>query len=773
MIKSVVANVSAGKAKALRIISCEDFCKLLRVSCESSDLAVMAGRFIGAEPKDKVNLVTERELARLLNCETQVPGGVQKLGDKNYAARVKRGIEPVSWVLIDADNPEGIPDSWKTLSLQERLELLEPLVPGVSACARVEYRSSSARVVKDGEKPGGATHAWLQISDPTKLEVLRKHVKVQMQLQKLSFPSPRYSKETGEVIAQEARTVIDLAVWVPGRLAFCSKPEVLVDGYKVADANVQIVNPDRGVLDVSGIVLPPKFALNDLREKTGQDFAYSLTGSSLTVKDRSSLTWETPIEIKGVTLPLREIVDQMLPGKKVRCETPFRASSSEAAFIRIMESGMPVLHEVGTSTSYFVAEGESAANDDDSGGPQWVKEFNAKYAWVEGPKSIYRFEFCDFIKQGELTTQHRNDPLIVKADEDKEKRSCRVNAWISHPDRAQYRELVFAPAERAITQKNEINTWKGFAVTPVAGNVDPYKALRDHLFPDLQEQRYLEQWLAHKLKYPGVKMNTALIVWSQLEGVGKNLLFETVSEIIGSAHSCVIGQKDLVGSFNSWAKNRLFVIGDEVLSSGNRQDADRLKGLITGTTLRINEKNQPEYDIANYASFVFLSNHGDAVYLETGNRRFFVSEIRAAPLPPEFYTSYAAWRDDSGLAALHHYMINDVDLRGFDPKAPPPQTVSKSAMVAASRSGLEQWMSDVMEDPVGSFGGTVMTAELLKAAYDRAGGDSHCTLKALVNAAKKAGAQIRPSQVRLPHCPRIGTNFSRHMCLALQNSSTT
>ena len=41
-------------------------------------------------------------------------------------------------------------------------------------------------------------------------------------------------------------------------------------------------------------------------------------------------------------------------------------------------------------------------------------------------------------------------------------------------------------------------------------------------------------------------------------------------------------------------KNRLLVIGDEVLSSGDRREADQFKGLITGTMLRINEKNQPE-----------------------------------------------------------------------------------------------------------------------------------------------------------------------------------
>lgn len=193
-------------------------------------------------------------------------------------------------------------------------------------------------------------------------------------------------------------------------------------------------------------------------------------------------------------------------------------------------------------------------------------------------------------------------------------------------------------------------------------------------------------------------MNTALVVWSQLEGVGKNMLFETVGDTIGAAHSCVIGQKDLIRNYNSWAKNRLFVIGDEVLSSGARKEVDQLKGLITGAYLRNNEKNQREYEIANHTSFLFLSNHSDAMHLDNDSRRFFVSEIKVAPLCSKFYAGYAAWRDDGGLAELHYFLINDVNLDGFDPKAPAPMTEAKNDMVSAGRSGLEQWMADVLKN---------------------------------------------------------------------------
>jgi hypothetical protein len=355
--KNAIANVWEGKATTLALTNTEDLQKVLTHVCEASDLALMPGRFSNATNCAKISLVTEAKLAELLDCENKlVPGGVQEVNGKKYAARLKRGIENSDWLLIDADNPPGIPQDWAYLDLEERLKMLEPIIPGLSKCLRVEYRASSARVVKQGKLPSGATHAWVQISDASKVELLREHVKLQMQLRGLSFKSPRFSSETGEVTGYGARTVIDLAVWVPGRLVFCSKPDLRADGYYLADADVKIVNPDGDKLDVSDINIPSKADLRELTEATGQKLSYSRLGIGLSITDTSSLTWQTPVEIKGRSHSLWDVVAGMQAGEKVRCEAPFRASSSEAAFIRVMENGMPMLHDVGTSTNYFVAD---------------------------------------------------------------------------------------------------------------------------------------------------------------------------------------------------------------------------------------------------------------------------------------------------------------------------------------------------------------------------------------------------------------------------------
>jgi predicted P-loop ATPase len=356
--KKAAAQLLEGQVATFDISKAGDFVKLLRFAADREDSALILGQFQGAAVGEKFTVVPLKKLAKLLKTSVDaVPGGIVEIDGKKYAARVKRGIIPSEWILIDADNPEGMPKEQTSWDIQTRLEYLELIVPGISACERIEMRSSSARVHKQDEQPGKASHAFIQVSDPEKVELLREHLKVEMQLSGRCFDSPRKSRETDDIIGHEARAVIDLAVWVTGRLVFTAKSVVVAPGYHVADASICIVNEDAGVLDLSGIKLPNETRLGELREVTGRSNGYSKSGSLQTI-DKSSLTLDTTIEINGVERPLQDVIRDMQPGEKVRCETPLRASNSEAAFIRLNDSREPCLYDTGTSTIYFLSFSE-------------------------------------------------------------------------------------------------------------------------------------------------------------------------------------------------------------------------------------------------------------------------------------------------------------------------------------------------------------------------------------------------------------------------------
>jgi hypothetical protein len=350
LMKQVIASITHANGLTVEVPTAAEMMKVLRKTTEATNQALILDSLRNNDDK-AFEIITEEKLTNLLG--RRVGGkGVYEVNGRRVAARLKRGMQPSFWALLDADNPEGMPDDLKKLTLAERLGRLEKLLPGVSSCERVEYRSSSSRVVNGSGSPGDCTHALIRISHPSKIEVMRAHLQIATVNEDLSFPSPRYSRITGKIIGYGQRTLIDLAVFVAGRFVFNARPDVSkAPGWHVIDAGIRVVNPGGGVLDIGGIDLPDKSALASYKKKTGTSVTFS-KGPRLQSVVRGELKEETEIEFRGVVKTLAEWTASMKPGEKQRCETPFRASSSEAAFIAIDKDGSVILHDVGTFTTY-------------------------------------------------------------------------------------------------------------------------------------------------------------------------------------------------------------------------------------------------------------------------------------------------------------------------------------------------------------------------------------------------------------------------------------
>jgi energy-coupling factor transporter ATP-binding protein EcfA2 len=353
--KTTFASIWKAKALMAEIPTAKAMLAVLEQVTQSSNQALVLNGFKNGIVGQPFSIMTKDELARLLG-EPVGDEGVYNVEDSELiAARLKRSVSPSAWILFDADNPPGMPAEWASLDIGERLKLLEPVLPGVSACERVECLSSSARVIKTGAKTSPrATHAFVLVSHPERIGVMREYLKIATVIAGLSFPSPRYSRsEPGKVISHEHRTLNDLAVWVLARIVFEAKPDVSeAPGYAVISAGARIVNSGAGVLDIGSIKLPDAAALTHYEKSTGHVVSFSAKSGNLTVVARNVLKGDTEIESDGVFKPLSEWLAGMTVGEKLRCETPFRASESEAAFIVKNSDTEAMLFDSGTGTTY-------------------------------------------------------------------------------------------------------------------------------------------------------------------------------------------------------------------------------------------------------------------------------------------------------------------------------------------------------------------------------------------------------------------------------------
>ena len=275
----VVASIWDGNARMVEVPTAEAMVAVLEQVTQSDNQALVLDGFKNGRVGEQFRIVTEDKLAHLLGNVPVGDEGIYNVEGVPHRRPPEARRVAVLLVLLDADNPEGMPAAWTALSLEQRLKMLEPVLPGISTCERIEYLSSSARVVKSGSNGGPplATHAMVRVSHPEMIDTLREYLKVATVNKDLSFPSPRYSKsEPGKVIGHEHRTLFDLAVMIDGRLVFEAKSDVSrAPGYRVLPAGMKIVNPGGGVLGIGSIELPDKTALKRYEQKTGQSVSFS------------------------------------------------------------------------------------------------------------------------------------------------------------------------------------------------------------------------------------------------------------------------------------------------------------------------------------------------------------------------------------------------------------------------------------------------------------------------------------------------------------------
>lgn len=308
----------------------------------------------------------------------------------------------------------------------------------------------------------------------------------------------------------------------------------------------------------------------------------------------------------------------------------------------------------------------------------------------------------DFVNHRFADRQHTRLAVAANGATKMEVRQTAAD-WIKWPARSAARSIVFAPGEGEITEDGRYNMWKGWAYEPKRGDVKPWAALLDYLCEGSPiARKYIEQWFAYPIQNPGTKLRNAVVCWGFAKGTGKSLLGYTVGDLYGDAfYEIDDSHVEGTATFTEWARHRHFILGDEISGNSARRVANRIKAMITREKVEINIKNIPQYSIRDCINYYFTAQHPDCFYIEEGDRRLFIHEVKQRQaLPQEFYRAFDIWRhSEAGRRALMWHLLYGVDTSDFDPMAAPPVTSDKLAMIADTGSELEQWLRDVREYP--------------------------------------------------------------------------
>jgi Family of unknown function (DUF5906) len=223
-----------------------------------------------------------------------------------------------------------------------------------------------------------------------------------------------------------------------------------------------------------------------------------------------------------------------------------------------------------------------------------------------------------------------------------------------------------------------------------------------YVYPD--EADHIIKWLAHRVQKPEEKVNHALVLGGS-QGVGKDSLLEPAKYAIGPWNFAEVSPQQVLGRFNGFLKSVILRVSEaRDLGDENRFSFyDHMKSLIAAPpdTLRVDEKNLPEYAIPNCCGVIITTNHkNDGIYLSPDDRRHFVAWSPRAKEDKRFKGGY--WQDlwsyyhSGGLSHVAAY-LRSLDISDFDPKAPPAKTAAFWSIVDSNRASEESELADAID----------------------------------------------------------------------------
>jgi hypothetical protein len=242
---------------------------------------------------------------------------------------------------------------------------------------------------------------------------------------------------------------------------------------------------------------------------------------------------------------------------------------------------------------------------------------------------------------------------------------------------------------------------------------DPKKAgpWRDHLhklFPDDPDNTAdrIEAWFAYKVQRPEAKINHCLVMGSRAHGVGKDTLIAPLRCAVGEWNfKDISAEQALDEKFNPFLEAVVMRINE----ARDLGDKDRFKFYDhTKTwmasppeTLSVADKNVKAHPVLNCVGIIISTNHKtDGLHLIAEDRRHFVSWTDITPDDfeadywPRMYNWYQS-ENGYGHVAAH---LATVDLKGFDPKEPPPKTPAFWEIVNANRAPEDNQLADVLDN---------------------------------------------------------------------------
>ena len=277
-------------------------------------------------------------------------------------------------------------------------------------------------------------------------------------------------------------------------------------------------------------------------------------------------------------------------------------------------------------------------------------------------------------------------------------------------DRQTYRpdqpaEYVDAEGQRCL------NTYVATTLVPKAGDASLWLRHVDFLFGDRIKERdhYLDA-LAYKVQKPWAKIRHALVIGGA-PGIGKGTVARPLKAIFGARNYVEPDNQEIVQGKRGWLVEKLCAVNNELRMPGTKRSdvVSYMKPVIADDTVRVRLLYLNEYDIDSLAIIVCFTNYPEELYIEPGDRRWWLFKSPAKAFSPDqdkerraYFDPLHKWLDGEGPAIVYHWLLQR-DVSHFDANMAAPWTVEKEHAAENSRGEIDGKLAQHFTDRTGPF----------------------------------------------------------------------
>ena len=339
---------------------------------EQENALISLGYTPGTEPADgekkgpPYTVLSREKLAKRLDFDPDDGEAMAKLHEvdgKMFAVRSKRSMVPGGWMLFDRDITPGMPAHLANMTDDQWLNAMAEMIPGFSDAGLVKLPSTTGRVLVDGQPmEASGSHYFVRVADGDDIERFGAVLLNTSFLYDYGFMRPIMSRVDGSVVSNRAWFIADPSTFSHERLIYDGKPTVKGSGVEVGP--VEIKTRPGGILQTCDLKNPTKEEIELVRERTGVELRWETRSRQIGGSwqrrpvpihlDTRTLTLDTVIETESGNMVLREYWGS--GQEKLRCQTPFRDSTSWNGIISFHSNGTPFIFDNGSRTKFVLPD---------------------------------------------------------------------------------------------------------------------------------------------------------------------------------------------------------------------------------------------------------------------------------------------------------------------------------------------------------------------------------------------------------------------------------